>query len=144
MDCRRAYIVEAEHHFDLSGDSSEFELETGLLHPYLVTQGSWRISPLYFASLGGPLTEDRGFKLLCYQTLSGSDKPLALFYLGSKEFEDKNRTVTFDQAHKLSRSLPITRKSDRLYFELRTLEGKKVKLAKDQKVRLGLAVLQVS
>ncbi len=135
--------IEAEHRFEVARTSTKFNLEVSLLRPYHVTEGVWCILPLHFSSsvpLEAEAPFNTGYELVCYQTVSGSDKPLALFYINKADFDSAGRTVIFGDQH---RPLLLNKVSDRIYFHLRTLSGQPVQLAKGGQILLGVALLQL-
>ena len=139
--------ITTEHQFEVAVTDTKFSVDVSELRPYLATQGNWCVVPLHLSTTK-PLiwSEDaefkQGFQLVSFQVLSGSGYPLSLVEFSSTEFERQGRSVFFFSSCR--RIYPITHKSNLLFFELRGLDGREVRLPPDGKLLLGLALQQYS
>ncbi len=133
--------IESEHHLDAVFASNKFQLDASGLRPYLITQGRWYIKVQYFAStapLEGRGIFQTGLRLISLNVTSANERPLVLAAFSAHDFVDRRCCATFEH----TRPFLITHPSDRLLFEVQTLEGGPVALPKNSFLLFGVALIQ--
>ena len=138
-------FIIAEHHFVTGSKSSTFTLELPeTLKPYPLTVGKWKVRLLFLAATAGsePLQATlsyAGFRIVSPFACCRNNVPFILAYFSKTDFESRENYVSFNE-----KASPITHNTDRLVFELQTLDGQKVKIGTEAGYwLLGLSLIQV-
>ncbi len=121
--------VLAEHQITVSRTSTSFHVTFEELEPYGLSAGNWVILPQYLSTDANLIPTGsffQGYSLYCFQTLSGNNKPLSVAQFGAREFQEAGNVVVF--AERSPRPFLVSLRSDRFFFELRTLNGQPVEL----------------
>ena len=142
MEVRQDNLV-AVHHFDLKAQATDFYLETKQLRPYLLTEGRWLLRVLYLGCNGQVSSSSspfgKAFRIVSPNIAPENGNPLVLAAFGQEDLEKKGKAKFFptSQAHL------ITMKSDRVYFNLQSLDGGRAQLEEGGLLLLGVELLQI-
>ncbi len=134
--------VESEHHFTVASDSSTIKLDAEALLPYHIATGRWYVKILHFsvsAYFENPGKFGKAFRIVSRNATSANNESLVLATTTRHELEESGGTVLFPN----SRLIPLRHKTDRLVFEVETVDGKLLtSIPAGTQLLLGVALIQ--
>lgn len=131
--------VIAQHHFTIETVTNKFAIEADNLKPYLLSQGLWKVKPIFISGSFKKIDNYNGIVLTSPNVTTENDKRLILGSINVKKYEQAGNCHIFKT---YADSYKINSGTNRLYFELLTLDGKN-KVSPSQKIIVALNLIQM-